>query len=503
MLGQPVKGLHLRPAVPPAPPFLHKLRILLAAWIARLLARLLGTADGAAVGAMAARELSLILRSREWHRFLGMWAVLCAGILAVPILYRSDTGRWLVPTNDGWFVICGYALQFGLWMTMAQWSIRRLRRDLYTDRLDELMLSRCSPADIAMGEALASAIASLWLVAAAFPVCLFLSAMGGQGWGGAARLSLSLAPAGGLGVWFGMGWALAFTLRRPTIAISPISRWWATGALTGPAWTLWSLLISFTLIWAGMGLVPGGLKLVNRMAVLLGWVIQQLFRNWNPVLPVAGAAGVWDIPWFTNWLVLLVVLLFMMRASMDSVQVALAALPERDRERSNDDAWIHHDAHHLMPFGDPQRRQPHYRDGGNPVTAFDVALGHRVYLHPFFWTLALLAYFFLVGWSLLVPSFGRGTATVAVLLPATGALLLMSGGVAVSFGWERDRHRWPALAVLPLDNVQLAWGKINGVLRPTLWICLAASLTALLMGGAARSRPKSRSGWRCTCLCSP
>jgi hypothetical protein len=116
------------------------------------------------------------------------------------------------------------------------------------------------------------------------------------------------------------------------------------------------------------------------------------------------------------------------------------------------------------------------------VAAFDVARGHRVFLHPFLWTVGLLAYLFLLGWSMLVPPLGKVTGIVAVLIPATGALLLMSGGVAVSFGWERDQHRWLELAVLPIDNWRLALGKLKGVVRPTLWIGFMASLTAVLLG---------------------
>jgi hypothetical protein len=94
----------------------------------------------------------------------------------------------------------------------------------------------------------------------------------------------------------------------------------------------------------------------------------------------------------------------------------------------------------------------------------------------------LMGYLFLVGWSLLVPHIGKYTAAAAVLCPATAALLMMSGGVAISFGWERDQHRWPSLAVLPITNMRLAMGKILGVVRPTLWTCLLACLTAVLMG---------------------
>src|SRR5688572_30481162 len=78
---------------------------------ARVLTRLLGTADGRAVTTVAGRELSLILRSREWHRFLGMWLVACAAIILLPVLYRAEIGGWLAPPGRVWAVVCGYALQ--------------------------------------------------------------------------------------------------------------------------------------------------------------------------------------------------------------------------------------------------------------------------------------------------------------------------------------------------------------------------------------------------------
>jgi hypothetical protein len=452
-----------------------------------LLARLLGTADATAVGAMAARELSLILRSRDWHRLLGMWVVVTAAILAVPVLYRSEFGNWQSPNGTGWLVLCGYALQFGVWLIMAEWTVRRLRRDLYNDRLDELLLTRCSAADIAMGEALASAVASLWLVAATAPACLFLGAMSGQGPGAAALLLLTLAPSAAFGVWFGMGWGMAFTLRR-SAAIVPMTDWWIKTPMV-PVWAIWAALGCFPVVWGLVALIPGGNAALLWCLGLLQWVVQKLVWHFNPLLAVGALAGIWRSTWITDWVVLVVLMLFMMRKSMDAIQISLASLPERDVARKQADHWIHHDGHHFTQYSDDRRREPNYRDGGNPIAAFDVALGHRVYLHPFLWAVAIMIYLFLLTWSLLVPYLGNGTGVAAVLVPATGALLLMSGGVAVSFGWERDRHRWPALAVLPISNLSMAMGKIKGVVRPTLWVGLTASLTALLLGWRGALHP--------------
>jgi hypothetical protein len=429
---------------------------------------------------MAARELSLILRSREWHAFMGKWTLLTAACLVVPLLVRSNFGTWQFPTGLGWFLVCGYGLQAGIALSMVQWTIRRLRRDLHTSRLDELLLSRCSPADIAMGEALASAVASLWLVVAAFPVCLFLSAMAGQGILTALRLALSLAPAAALGVWFGMGWGLAFTLRR-TAALVPLTQWWVLGPLI-PVWLAWSALGCFPIAWALLRFIPGGEALLGGVCMAAIWLCRMVLAHWNPLLVVGAAGGLWNSTWVTDWIALAAVTTFMMRKSMDAVQLSLGVLAERENRPASEDAWIHHDSHHFIQYDEARRRVPLYRDGGNPVAAFDAALGHRVYLHPFLWTVALLIYLFLLFWTLLVPKMGALTGTAATLIPATLALLLMSGGVAVSFGWERDQRRWASLAVLPMSDVRVAWGKIKGVVRPTLWTCLLASLTALLIG---------------------
>jgi hypothetical protein len=478
MLDQPVSESHI-----PAPPRLPE-AARIRAWLARtgasLLARLLGTADGPAVAVVANRELSLIFRSWEWQRFIGTWLLFCAAVLITPLLVRAQTGEWRNPGGEGWFLLGGYTLQGASAAAMSQWCIRRLRRDLHSHRLDELMLTRCSPADIATGEALASAFASLWLVAAAFPVCLFLSAIAGHGFGAAARLALSLPPAAALGVWFGMGWGLAFTLRR-SAAVVPLTQWWVMGPFI-PLWIGWSLLGAFPIIWAVLGFFPGGNQAVKDAVSLLARVGQQLVQNWNPFLLVGAAVGLWKSVWFTDWLALLLIMLFMMRKSMDAVHLALGSLGEQNSRSADPDRWIHHDIHYFTQYGKDRRRQPEYRDGGSAIAAFDAALGHRVYLHPVFWTLALMIYLFLLGWSLLVPALGKYTGIAAVLTPATAALLLMSGGVAVSFGWERDQHRWPALAVLPIDNIRLALGKIKGVVRPTLWMGLLAGATALLLG---------------------
>jgi hypothetical protein len=476
MLGDTLSGALPRTAPPPSRPQNRLVTGLLRLGV-RILARVLGTADGPAVAVVAQRELSLILRSREWHQFLGKWLVLCSAVLAVPILYRSNIGSWTQPSGLVWLTILGYTLQGLCALAMVQWTIRRLRRDLYTSRLDELLLTRCSAADVAMGEALASAVASLWLVAAAFPVCLLVSAMGGQGWKTAVLLALSIAPAGALGVWFGMGWGLAFTLRR-SAAIVPLTKWWFLGPFL-PIVIAWSILGAVPLIWAVLGLIPGGVKLLGGVFWFVASGVRQVVQHWNPLLVIGAATGIWKSTWLTDWLVLMGVTTFMMRKSMDAVQMALGSLADRDVRHHVGEAWIHHDAHYFEEEG--QRKRPVYREGANPIAAFDVALGHRVYLHPFFWCVGLMAFLFLIGWSMLVPAYGRGTAAAAVLLPATAALLLMSGGVAISFGWERDQHRWPALAVLPISNARLALGKIKGVVRPTLWLGFLASFTALLM----------------------
>lgn len=483
MLDQPASRSHLPARTASQPSAAGKIRALLLRLGVRLLARLLGTADGRTVAVMAAREFSLIIRSWEWYRFLTMWTAFCAALLAVPLLYRAH-GHWLSPTGPQWITICGYALQVSIFVALARWTVGRLRRDLYTNRLDELMLTRCSPADISMGEAMASAAASLWVTAATFPACLLLSAIAGSGWGAASRLTLTLLPAGGLGVWFGMGWGLAFTLRRSS-AIVPLSQWWFLGPFI-PVVIAWSALGCYSLGLLILGGIPGGLKVLSVAVALCGWFAKQILWHWNPILTVLGAvgakAGSWHTTWFTDWLALMFFLVFMMRKSMDVIQVALATLPERVTEHGEADYWIHHDVHHFTQYGESRRREPKYRDKGNPIAAFDAALGHRVYLHPFLWTVALIIYLFLFCWSMMLPELGRFTGIVAVLIPATLALLLMSGGVAVSFAWERDRHRWPALAVLPIPNMHLALGKIKGVVRPTLWVGLLGSITALILG---------------------
>jgi hypothetical protein len=457
-----------------------RLRALLVRLGVVLLARILGTADGHAVAAVASREILLTLRSRQWHRFLGMWSALCLAHWILPALYRGTTGNWQNPSGVLWCVAGGYSLQLAIAISMAQWSIRRLRRDLHTDRLDELMLTRCSPADIAMGEALASAIAALWLVAAAVPVCLFFSAMAGQGPMTALRLSLSLIPAGALGVWFGMGWGLAFTLRRPS-AMVPLTKWWLMGPFL-PILIAWSALGFLTLLWAMLSLVPGGRVVVEGILYALIALARHIAEHWNPLMVVGAAVGYWKSTWVTHWLALVLLTLFMMRQSMDTVQSSLAVLPERLASRAHHgDYWIHHDVHYFNQYFEGRRREPAYYDGGNPIAAFDVALGHRIYLHPFLWAVPIMAYLFMVGWSLLVPPLGKMTALAAVLIPATGALLLMSGGVAISFGWERDQHRWSALAVLPISDVRLAMGKIKGVVRPSLWVGFTAGLTSILL----------------------
>ena len=347
-----------------------------------LLVRLLGAADVRVVGDLALRELELTLRSRHWSRFTGMWlAVTSAGVL-VPLLYRSDSGHWLWPSGAGWFCLYGYMLQVGVMIATAQWSIRRFQREIYSHRLDELVLTRSTTSDIAMSEGVAAAVASLWLVAATLPLIVFSCAIAGLGARAAILLCLSILPGAALGVWFGMGWGLAFATGRRA-SLFPLTDWWLRIPFL-PVWLFWAMLGAFPVIWALLSFVPGGLLAVNRFAVLVRWLLQQAFWHLNPILTVAAIPGGLRTTWWSDWLILVFLTLFMMRKSMDAIQEALVTLPEQEFSYTPGDAWVHHDVHHFMQYGEERRRQPGYRDGGNPITAFDVALGHRVYLHPVF-----------------------------------------------------------------------------------------------------------------------
>jgi hypothetical protein len=463
-----------------AQPTRHKARGVLVRAGVRVLSWLLGSADGHTVATMAHRELGLLVRSREWHQLIGRWTSLSLCLLLVPLLLRPWLEGWRVLSGAHWFMLVGFSLQIAFFLFMAQWTMRRLRRHIYTSRLEELLLTRCSPADLAVGQAIAFAVTTLWFTAASAPVVLLVGAFCESGvWGGILLLS-TLPPIGGLGVWFGMGWGLAMSLRRMA-AVVPLTKWWLLGPFI-PIWIGWSLLGFFTLAWAMLSLIPGGNQALGTVIAGLKWLLLAVLPHVNPLLLVPAAAGAADVLWFTNWLVLALISLFMLRMSMDPVQIALGELEERGPQRKNEEAWIHHNRHVFQHYGERGRPTPPYRDTGDPIAAFDLALGHRLFLHPFLWTVMLLAYLFLVGWSLLVPHLGLATAAAAVFVPATASLVLMSGGVAVSFGWERDQRRWQALAALPISDFWMAFGKIKGVVRPMLWLNLMAGATAMLLG---------------------
>ena len=58
------------------------------------------------------------------------------------------------------------------------------------------------------------------MAAASLPAGILLTALGGVSPAIALRLMLAIIPVGMLGVWFGLGWGLAFSLRRPGGAVS-------------------------------------------------------------------------------------------------------------------------------------------------------------------------------------------------------------------------------------------------------------------------------------------
>lgn len=194
---------------------LEFIRHWLAHWAAAVFRRLLGAADGQVTAALAYRELRLTLRSRQWQRFLLLWTCWSAALVCVPLLYRLSFGAWSSPSGLVWLTAWGYAMQLSAGVAMANWAIRQLRQDLEGPRLDELLLTRATPADIAMGRACGLACVSLWMAAASLPAGILLTALGGVSPAIALRLMLAIIPVGMLGVWFGLGWGLAFSLRRP------------------------------------------------------------------------------------------------------------------------------------------------------------------------------------------------------------------------------------------------------------------------------------------------
>lgn len=452
----------------------------LGAVAARIARRVLKASDGAAVATMTAREFSLTLRSAHFRKFLAVWQAFCALLVLTPLLYRSQLGLWNHPDGRLWYLILAHCFAVGAAFLSAQWAMRRLRRDLYTSRLDELLLTRCTAGDVALGVGLASGMAAALLVSTGLPACLLMTALAGAGPGSAVALLATAMLAAMLGVWFGMGWGLAFASRAAG-AIWPMTQWWILAPLT-PVIVAWSLLGAFPILWLLLGLVPGGQAVVEVVASAARSLVLYLLQSWNPLLVIGASIGEWGAPWVTSWAALLAMTIFLTAKSAEAIQIALAALQERGAARRRSDAWIHHDVHYFLDYGQDSRRHPHYRDGANAVAAFDVALGHRVFIHPFLWCLALMAYLFFLGWTMLVPDLGRWTATAAVLIPATAALLMMSCGVAISFGWERDQDRWMGLAALPMTDAQLALGKIKGVVRPTLWLNLLAAVTAVVIG---------------------
>ena len=254
----------------------------------------------------------------------------------------------------------------------------------------------------------------------------------------------------------------------------------------------------FTLLWGWLSMVPYGHETLGFVLRCLRVAVIYLGANWNPLLTVSAATGMdsawrWSSFWLTDWLALLLYLGFMIRQSTNALESALGRVGERDLRRADVDHWIHHDPGAFTTYSSRPRPEVQY-DRQTAVLAFDAVRGHRIFLHPFIWSVAINLWLFLVVWALLVPELGRIVGIIAVLIPATGALLLMSGGVAASFGWERQQERWPALAATPINNASLALAKIWAVVRPMLWVGIAASATALILGMRG-ALPWSTAAW--------
>jgi len=449
-----------------------------------LAGQLLGSLDGHLTSALAWREWRLALRSRGWQRLALLWCCWAAGTACIPLLYRPSFAAWGRPSGLVWLTVWGYLMQLSAGVAMAGWSIRQLRADLDGHRLDELLLTQAHPVDITMGRALGLAAASWWLVMAAFPAAVLLTALGGVSPWVALRLTLTIAPVAMLGVWFGLGWGLRFSLRRPA-GPSPLTHWWISVPLV-PLIVAWAGLGLLTLLWGWLKFIPHGHDALGFLWRELRLALGYLIANWNPLLTVGAATGLTDHLrghpfWLTNWLALGAYAAFMIRKSTAALQLSLGRVEEREVSEVDLDHWMHHNPRAFDTYYTGARAQPRY-DFGSAIRAFDIARGHRVYLHPFLWASAITIWAFLLFWGLLAPHLARVSSLVAVLIPATGALLLMSGGVATSFGWERQQGRWPGLAALPDSNLRLALGKISAVVRQTLWVGMAAMLTALVLG---------------------
>ena len=495
---------HVRPHVSEAAPApapvapLRKLRGPVRRVSLGLLRRLAGRADWDLILSLALRQVQITVRSRSWQRLTAWW-VLYSGLgLIAAMLFRPTFGAWQSPTGITWFVGWGYAMQASLLLVMAYCTARCLARDLAAGRLDELLLTAATPADIALGSSLAYAVCSLWLVAALLPVSLFMAAVGGCGIAEALRMVLTIAPTGTLGVGLGMGWGLLLSFRR-TVLAAPISVWWFFGPVV--PWIVILAASKFLIaLWPLLGLIPFGGDVMRVLFGGIRWVLVSLLVHWNPLFAAAGAggwsiesiathpavrsigAGVgWEPHWLTTFAALVGATFFMVWRSVEAVQQGLRTLVDRHPRHSGIDFWVHHSPRYFWQYTHRRRVMPTY-DGDNPIAAFDMVFGHRVFLHPFFWCLSVLGFIHLSLWTLLVPRFGAGTGTAAVMIPATLAVALMSGGVALSIAYERDQNRWPFLAMLPLTDFQIAAGKLVAALRSSAWLAIVAATMALVMG---------------------
>lgn len=414
--------------------------------------------DWQVVRSLLGREAMLTLRSRAWTRLLAWFSFGTTLLALLPILYRMAPGHWLQPNNRTWLNVWTIGTALALLAAVSGWTRRRIARELRAGALEEIILTGSGPADILLGKSIATAWMAGLLVLVALPPGLLAAAVGGRGLDSLLRISLTLGCCAYLGLCVG----LEASFRRP-----------GSRSTFGRMWN-WCYLLLF----------------VGNLGRMANWSVLALPRQWvvryNPISTLFAATSARPERWKVG-----VALFGLMLVALTLINFRLlrSEWSQAGRRLDQESWWrrLFRPLRARMTSKGEPNDPTHILDyGHNPLVAFERQFGHRVRVPRWAWVVLGLV---VIGlWF--VPSPVLERMLFGFLL--WSACLLAAHNGCAPFAQERDRGGWEELALLPLTERELAFGKITPGLG--VWLLPAAAAALTLLVGACRTRGTD-SGW--------
>jgi hypothetical protein len=405
--------------------------------------------DWSTVGALAVRELRIVLRGRDWARTLVRSVALVTGLALLLVLQpnalASARGPGVLTGFNFWLILTAFST---IWSVGAL-AGRRVQAEMPGGVLDELLLAGCSPASVLVAKGLAHSAITVLLVAAYLPAALLITAVKGLPAIHALLVALTVGAGAGLGLLGGLSsvlqgtqlvfrisgtlWLLGSTAR---VAVNP-------SAFASPVGKMVASILFFN---------PFGVLISTLDSRLRGWqegmVIWFLYLAVGVYGLVRGAAKEWSL----------------------QPKLPTPVLSIKSVSWWRPGAAV---ANHNTRWADFIRRMSQRSDSRDAIawlslrTTPQICVGAGV----------LLPTFFLIPKGF-PPDLGELFRACAVYLLWT-TCALVAHHAAEALAKDRAQGRWLNIALIPVSNRELLVAKLLPAFRSVqaLWLLALIALT--------------------------